>query len=438
METKFARFVEKLNITPYADSGKLVDDFILSNNCHIVFYKENKSEWDRFPADVTDSKYQLRVRDDVLKLINLEDNKEMILSASGPVRFEDIKGRKDKDFTVVCLWSQKGEYVLFASFKRSLPLIIAAIVMVSLVCSFIYAYLFARPVRKLSLLSGKIAGMDFSVRSGTKRRDEIGDLGRDLDNLSASLNETITDLNQRTLELEHEIGRVNELERQKEVFFIAASHELKTPITIAQGQVRGMIDGVPPYNDHDVYLPKTLSALKRMESLIGEILTVSRMQAANEITHVKVDLSSLLKNKIDEISDLLEVRAIPLINEIDSGLYCDGNAELISMAVGAFLSNAVYYTSEGSEIIVKAFEKDGMIETEIRNTRSHIDEEDLPHLFEAFYRSDSSRNRRSGGSGLGLYLGKIIVERHNGTATLDNEDEDVVARIKIPVSTENP
>lgn len=438
METKFARFVEKLNITPYADSGKLVDDFILSNNCHIVFYKENKSEWDRFPADVTDSKYQLRVRDDVLKLINLEDNKEMILSASGPVRFEDIKGRKDKDFTVVCLWSQKGEYVLFASFKRSLPLIIAAIVMVSLVCSFIYAYLFARPVRKLSLLSGKIAGMDFSVRSGTKRRDEIGDLGRDLDNLSASLNETITDLNQRTLELEHEIGRVNELERQKEVFFIAASHELKTPITIAQGQVRGMIDGVPPYDDHDVYLPKTLSALKRMESLIGEILTVSRMQAANEITHVKVDLSSLLKNKIDEISDLLEVRAIPLINEIDSGLYCDGNAELISMAVGAFLSNAVYYTSEGSEIIVKAFEKDGMIETEIRNTRSHIDEEDLPHLFEAFYRSDSSRNRRSGGSGLGLYLGKIIVERHNGTATLDNEGSDVVAVIIIPVSTENP
>lgn len=438
MEMKFARFVVKLNNTPYAESGKLVDDFILSNNCHIVFYKEDKSEWDRFPADVTDSKYQLRVRDDVLKLINLEDNKEMILSASGRVWFEDITGRKDKDFTVVCLWAQKGEYVLVASFKRTLPVIIAAILLISLVCSFIYAYLFARPVRKLSLLSGKIAGMDFSVRSGSKRRDEIGDLGRDLDNLSASLNEKITDLNQKTLELEHEINRVNELERQKEVFFIAASHELKTPITIAQGQVRGMIDGVPPYDDHDVYLPKTLSALKRMESLIGEILTVSRMQAANEINHVKVDMTSLLKNRIDEIQDLLDVRAIPLTDEIDSGLYCDGNAELISMAVGAFLSNAVYYTSEGSEIIVKASEKDGMIETEIRNTKSHIDEEDLPHLFEAFYRSDSSRNRRSGGSGLGLYLGKIIVERHNGTATLDNEDEDVVARIKIPVSTENP
>ena len=435
METKFARFVERLNKTPYAQCGKLVDDFILSNNCHVVFYKEDKNEWDRFPADVTDSVYQLRVRDDVLKLINLEDNKEMILSASGRVTFEDIKGRRDKEFTVVCLWAQKGEYVLFASLKRTLPLIIAAILLVSLICSFIYAYLFARPVRKLSVLSGKIAGMDFSVRSGTKRRDEIGDLGRDLDNLSANLNETITSLNEKTAELEREINRVNELERQKEVFFIAASHELKTPITIAQGQVRGMIDGIEPYDDLDTYLPRTLAALKRMESLINEILTVSRMQAENEIAQIKVDLTLLLNARTDEIKDLLEVREIPLVTAIDKGLYCEGNAELISMAVGAFLSNAVYYSNEGSEIVVKAHEKDGMILTEIRNTNSHIDEADLPHLLEAFYRSDSSRNRRNGGSGLGLYLGKIIVERHNGTVSLDNDGQDVAAVIELPIST---
>ena len=432
MEKKFEAFVESLNNTPYPACGKLVDDFILFNDCHIVFYRGGKLEWDDYPASVTSSEYALKTRDDVLKLINLENNKEMSLSISGQVTFNLEKKRV---YTVVCLWSQKGENVLLEAIKSTLPLITVAIVMVSLICSFIYAYLFARPVRKLSLLSGKIAGMDFSVRSGTKRRDEIGDLGRDLDNLSASLNETITDLNQKTKELEREIDRVNELEKQKEVFFIAASHELKTPITIAQGQVRGMIDGVPPYDDHDIYLPKTLSALKRMESLIGEILTVSRMQAENEITHVKVDLTSLLRKKIEEIQDLLEVREITLETNIDEGLYCDGNSELISMAVGAFLSNAVYYSAEGSKIKVKAHEKDGKILMEIRNTGSHIDEKDLPHLFEAFYRSDSSRNRRNGGSGLGLYLGKIIVERHNGTVSLENEEQDVVAVITIPVST---
>jgi two-component system sensor histidine kinase VanS len=196
-----------------------------------------------------------------------------------------------------------------------------------------------------------------------------------------------------------------------------------------------MIDGIEPYNDLDTYLPRTLSALKRMESLINEILTVSRMQAENEIAQMKVDLTSLLNSRTDEIKDLLEVRGIPLVTDIDKGLYCEGNAELISMAVGAFLSNAVYYSNEGSEIVVKAHEKDGMILTEIRNTNSHIDDEDLPHLFEAFDRSDSSRNRRSGGSGLGLYLGKIIVERHNGNVSLDNDGQDVAAVIELPVST---
>ena len=432
MEKKFETFVESLNNSPYPACGKLVDDFILTNDCHIVFYRGGELEWDDYPASVTSSEYALRNRVDVLKLINRENNKEMSLSISGQVTFNLEKKRV---YTVVCIWSQKGENVLLEAIKSTLPLIIATIVLVSLLCSFIYTYLFARPVRKLSLLSGKIAGMNFNVRSGTKRRDEIGDLGRDLDNLSANLNETLTDLNQKTKELEREIERVNELERQKEVFFIAASHELKTPITIAQGQVRGMIDGVPPYDDHDTYLPKTLAALKRMESLIGEILTVSRMQAENEITHEKVDLTALLRNRFDEIKDLLDVREITLETKIDDSLYCDGNAELISMAVGAFLSNAVYYSTEGSEIIVKAHENNGKIVTEIRNTNSHINEEDLPHLFEAFYRSDSSRNRRSGGSGLGLYLGKIIVERHNGGVSLENEDQDVVARITIPVST---
>ena len=199
-----------------------------------------------------------------------------------------------------------------------------------------------------------------------------------------------------------------------------------------------MIDGVAPYDDTDLYLPKTLSALKRMESLINEILTVSRMQAENEITHTNVDLASLLRNKTDEIKDLLEVRAIPLETNISTGLYCNGNAELISMAIGAFLSNAVYYSSEGSRIVVNAYKDGDNIITEIRNTGSHINEEDLPHLFEAFYRPDSSRNRRSGGSGLGLYLGKIITERHNGTVTLGNDGDDVVAVIRIPLSILNP
>ena len=432
MESKFDAFVEELNQVPYSECGPLIDEFVLANDCHVVLYKGSSFDWADLPATVPSSEHVIRTRWDVTKLINLEDTEEMSLSTSARVDFNQEKNRV---YTVVCLWSQEGENVLLEALKRTLPVAIAAIILISLICSYIYACLFARPVRKLSEISGKIADMDFSVKSSSSRRDEIGDLGRNLDNLSSSLDETITSLNERTKELEYEINRVNEMEKQKEMFFLAASHELKTPITVAQGQVNGMIDGVAPYDDIDTYLPKTLSSLKRMESLINEIITVSRMQGDNEVESRKESLGSLLNYKIEEIKELLDVRGILLETHIDDGLWFAGNAELVSMAFGAFLSNAVFYSSEGSKIIVTARENAGKIVTEIRNTESHIDEKDLPHLFEAFYRSDSSRSRRNGGSGLGLYLGKLIIERHNGTVSLDNEGSDVLAAVILPLFT---
>ena len=430
MEKKFDSFIQRLYGVKFIDSGEVIDRFITENRCDIAVYKGDRFTWDAYPVVIAGSKYALDTRAKVLDKINNDDGR-VSLYYSGNVIF---KYNADPGYTVVCLWSQENENVLWEALKNTMPFIIAAIVAISLICSFIYAYLFARPVRKLSELSGKMADMDFTVRSGSKRRDEIGDLGRDLDNLSSNLDETITSLNKRTEELEREIERVNELERQKDVFFAAASHELKTPITIAQGQVRGMIDGVEPYNDIDVYLPKTLSALKRMESLINEILTASRMQAGNEIDLRKEDLGSVLRTKIDEIRDLLEVRGIGIESKIEDDLIFEGSSELTSMAIGSFLSNAVFYSSEGSAVLVTACKEDGKIVTKIRNTNAHIDDADLPHLFEAFYRTDGSRNRRSGGSGLGLYLGKLIIESQNGTVSLDNDGSDVVATVILPAS----
>lgn len=164
-----------------------------------------------------------------------------------------------------------------------------------------------------------------------------------------------------------------------------------------------------------------------------QILTVSRMQADNEIERKKESLGSLLNSRIEDIKDMLDVRGIVLETQIEEGLLFEGNSELVSMAIGAFLSNAVFYSTDSSKLIVKAFKDSDKIMTEIRNTDSHIDEKELPHLFEAFYRSDSSRSRRSGGSGLGLYLGKLIIERHDGEVSLENDGSDVVAKIILPL-----
>ena len=288
-----------------------------------------------------------------------------------------------------------------------------------------YTYLFARPVRQLSKVSEKMAQMDFTAKCDTKRGDEIGDLARDLNTLSSELDRKIK-------ELEDEITRVKELESQKEVFFAAASHELKTPVTILEGHIRGMIEGVGPYEDHDEYLARSLRTVKRMESLINEILTASKMQSSDDIIMSKVDMAEVINKKLEESEELFSIRNISINKTIDKDLIFEGNADLTSLAVGAFISNAVFYSVEGSSIDIKSVKEDGKIITRIRNNGAHIDDKDLPHLFEAFYRSDTSRSSRDGGSGLGLYIANLIITKEGGSVSLKNESDSVLAEIILP------
>ena len=142
---------------------------------------------------------------------------------------------------------------------------------------------------------------------------------------------------------------------------------------------------------------------------------------------------------MEECEDLFSVRGIKMELSFENDLLFQGNKELTSMAVGAFISNAAFYSNEGETVFVdaeKTSSQDGkkMVQVEIRN-KGHIDEEDLPHLFEAFYRTDKSRSRRSGGSGLGLYLAKLLVEKQGGSCDMKNMDEDVVATICLPADT---
>ena len=239
-------------------------------------------------------------------------------------------------------------------------------------------------------------------------------------------------LDQKIKELENEIERVQELESQKEMFFAAASHEMKTPVTVLEGNIRGMAEGVEPYADHDVYLARSLRTVKQMEALINEILTVSKMQSSGEMAVSRIDMAEVLNRKLAESEDLFTIRDITVNKEIEKDLYFEGNADLTALALGAFISNAVFYSEEGTEIKVRAYRENENILTEIRNCGASVDEKDLPHLFEPFYRAESSRNGRHEGSGLGLYLADLIITRQKGTAEISNTSDGVMARIILP------
>ena len=129
---------------------------------------------------------------------------------------------------------------------------------------------------------------------------------------------------------------------------------------------------------------------------------------------------------------LTEQRGQRLIQALTPGITVTGDASLLGKAVENLLSNASLYSPEGAEIRVWCGMREGSPVLTVENTGAHIREEALPHLFEAFYRAEGSRNQATGGSGLGLYLVKMILDRHGAACTIENTADG--ARVTVRFS----
>ena len=125
------------------------------------------------------------------------------------------------------------------------------------------------------------------------------------------------------------------------------------------------------------------------------------------------------------------IRGQQLVSALTPGITVPADASLLGKAVGNLLSNASRYSPEGAEIRVWCGRLEGRPALSVENTGARISGDALPHLFEAFYREESSRNRSTGGSGLGLYLVKMILDRHGAVCTIENTEEGVKATVRF-------
>lgn len=215
-------------------------------------------------------------------------------------------------------------------------------------------------------------------------------------------------------------------------FFNAASHELKTPVTILKGQLSGMLEGVGVYRDRDKYLLRSLQTTGRMENLIREMLAISRMEAGTvPVKREPVDLAALTAERLAQDAELFRQRGQVLLPQLDTGTMVTGDPALLGRAVGNLLSNASLYSPENAEIRVWCGLRDGRPALTVENSGTRIPEVALPHLFDAFYRAEGSRSRSTGGSGLGLYLVKMILDRHGAVCAIENTEEGVRATVRF-------
>lgn len=352
--------------------------------------------------------------------VDWDDNTSFVLSINIP--------NMEVLYTLRLIAWASPEQKLTEVFVQILPFVLLLILFISTVSALLCSRVLVWPILRLSSISQRMADLDLTYDCRTNRTDEIGVLSNNLSAMARKLDETLKDLESANAQLRQDMAHIAALSEQRRDFFAAASHELKTPITILKGQIESMILGIGRFKDAKQVLPDTMKEVENMEHLVKEILTISKieMEGLSE-KQESVSLSDALEKVTALLEPLAEEKQIAITKSIAPEVTVRGNLSLLEKALHNILSNAIRHSPDRAQVSIR-LRHDCL---EVYNSGVTIPEEDIPSLFTPFYRVEKSRNKSTGGSGLGLYLVKTILQLHGLPFSLENHGDGVCFSIQL-------
>ena len=249
------------------------------------------------------------------------------------------------------------------------------------------------PLRALSRAAEAIAGGEMGRRSHALSDDEVGRVARSFNQMAESL--ARADIQRRNM-------------------IADITHELRTPLTVIQGNLEALMDGV-----YDL-TPENVAAVHRQTVVLSRLVADLRDLALAEAGQLRLERKPIsLADVIAQVNESLKAQASEkgVTLNIESGgplPPVEADEQRIAQVLFNLMANALRHTPPGGTVTTSAEARDGRVLVSVRDTGTGIPPEDLPHVFERFYRADRSRARATGGSGLGLTIAKQIIEAHGG------------------------
>jgi heavy metal sensor kinase len=232
------------------------------------------------------------------------------------------------------------------------------------------------------------------------------------------------ELERLATDLNHMIERLEESFHQINRFSADASHELRTPLTVLQGELEAIAQkGQTLPEDVRDTIGSALEETHRLAKIVESLLAISRLEAGEaRVQPVRLDLAELARTTTDHMKLLAEEKHISMTCDGTDPVEVEADPSRIKQVVVNLLDNAIKYTPEGGEVSISVTQRDGHAVLEVADSGLGISANDLPHVFERFYRADKARSRRMGGTGLGLSIVRSICLAHGGQVTVDSTE----------------
>ena len=284
-----------------------------------------------------------------------------------------------------------------------------------------------KPILELADISERMKHLDFNAKYEGNDKTEIAVLGRNINELSETLEATISELKTANNALLKDIERKEQIDEMRKEFLSNVSHELKTPIALIQGYAEGLKEGInDDAESREFYCDVIMDETSKMNTMVKRLLTLNQLEFGNEMVNMeRFDITALIRNYIASADILIKQKGISVRMEDFGAIYVWGDEFRVEEVFMNYFTNAMNYAQGDRIIDIRISKEQQCAKISVFNTGSPIPEESLEHIWEKFYKVDKARTREYGGSGIGLSIVKVIMESMNQKYGVVNYDNGV-------------
>ena len=271
------------------------------------------------------------------------------------------------------------------------------------------------PIMDLAKLSEEMTNLNFDMKYTGQQQDEIGILGRNMNEMSDRLKETITELKEANDQLQKDINEKIQIDEMRKEFIANVSHELKTPIALIQGYAEGLTEGMcEDEESRNYYCGVIMDEAVKMNRMVKQLLNLTALEFGNDTPVMETfNLTDVIRGIITSSSILIQQKEAQVIFEHQDPLPVVADEFKIEEVITNYLTNALNHANGEKKIEIRAEELETQVKVTVFNTGDPIPEEGIPKLWTKFYKVDKARTRAYGGSGIGLSIVKAIMESHH-------------------------
>lgn len=288
-------------------------------------------------------------------------------------------------------------------------------IMAVIVCAVILYFVtrkITNPILQLAEISRRMTNLDFEAKFESRGENEIDFLGEHMNQMSETLEKTISELKGANNQLKIDIEKKNQIDEMRKEFISNVSHELKTPIALIQGYAEGLQECInDDEQSREFYCDVIMDEAEKMNRMVKNLLTLNQLESGNEqVVFERFDLTELIQGVIHATAILREQNEIDLTFSEKQPVYVWADEFKTEQVLTNYISNAIHYAAGEKRIEITVKKEGELVRVGVFNTGAPIPESEVEHIWDKFYKVDKARTREYGGNGIGLSIVKAIMD----------------------------